>query len=101
MTDRQHFFTAKDGETIVAVAMLCPPDHKKPSDMAYMKVGFGKCFLQGGIRNVAAWNEMEGKAGQPCHRLAGQVWYLNLLTVEMSPYHTLYPTPDSAHHPKC
>ena len=29
------FFTAKiDGE-IVAVAMLCPPEYKKPSDMAY------------------------------------------------------------------
>ncbi len=76
------FFTAKDDGNIVAVAMLCPPDYKKPSDMAYMKAGFGKCFLQGGIRDVAAWNDMEGKAGQPCHRLAGQVWYLNLLTVE-------------------
>ena len=78
------FFTAKDDGKIVAVAMLCPPDYKKPSDMAYMKAGFGKCFQQGGIRDVAAWNDMEGKAGQPCHRLAGKVWYLNLLTVEPS-----------------
>lgn len=76
------FFTAKDSGQIVSVAMLCPPEYKKPSDMAYMKAGFGKCFLQGGIRDVAAWNTMEGKAGQPCHRLAGKVWYLNLLTVE-------------------
>lgn len=76
------FFTAKDSGQIVAVAMLCPPEYKKPSDMAYMKAGFGKCFLQGGVRDVAAWNTMEGKAGQPCRRLAGRVWYLNLLTVE-------------------
>ena len=62
--------------------MLCPPKYKKPSDMAYMRAGFGKCFLQGGIRDVAAWNAMEGKAGQPCHSLGGQTWYLNLLTVE-------------------
>ena len=76
------FFTAKiDGE-IVAVAMLCPPEYKKPSDMAYIRAGFGKCFLQGGVRDVAAWNYMEGKAGEPCHSLGGQTWYLNLLTVE-------------------
>ena len=76
------FFTAKiDGE-IVAVAMLCPPEYKKPSDMAYIRAGFGKCFLQGGLRDVAAWNDMEGKAGEPCHSLGGQTWYLNLLTVE-------------------
>ena len=34
------FFTAKDDGKIVAIAMLCPPDYKKPSDMAYMKAGF-------------------------------------------------------------
>ena len=76
------FFTAKiDGE-IVAVAMLCPPEYKKPSDMAYIRAGFGKCFLRGGVRDVAAWNDMEGKACEPCHSLGGQTWYLNLLTVE-------------------
>ena len=76
------FFTAKEDGNIVAVAMLCPPEYKKPSDMAYLRAGFGKCFLQGGIRDVAAWNDMEGKAVEPCHSLGGQTWYLNLLTVE-------------------
>ena len=66
------FFTAKEDWVIVAVAMLCPPEHQKPSDMAYMRAGFGRCFLQGGIRDVAAWNDMEGKAGEPCHSLGGQ-----------------------------
>ena len=76
------FFTAKEDRKILAVAMLCPPEYKKPSDMAYMRAGFGKCFLQGGIRDVAAWNAMGGKAGQPSHSLGGHTWYLNLLTVE-------------------
>ena len=76
------FFTAKEDGKILAVAMLCPPEYKKPSDMAYLPAGFGKCFLQGGIRDVAAWNDMEDKAGGPCHSLGGQTWYLNLLTVE-------------------
>ena len=76
------FLAAKDDGEIVAVAMLCPPAYKKHSDVAYMRAGFGKCFLQGGIRDVAAWNDMEGKAGEPCHSLGGQTWYLNLLTVE-------------------
>ena len=62
--------------------MLCPPEYQKPSDMAYMRAGFGRCFLQGGIRDVAAWNNMEGKAGGSCQSLGGQTWYLNLLTVE-------------------
>lgn len=76
------FFTAKEDRKILAVAMLCPPEYKKPSDMAYMRAGFGKCFLQGGIRDVAAWNAMGCKAGQPSHSLGGHTWYLNLLTVE-------------------
>jgi len=76
------FFAAKEEGTIVALAMLCPPEYKKPSALAYMKAGFGKCFLRGGIRDVAAWNDMEGKASEPCHGLAGKTWYLNLLTVE-------------------
>lgn len=38
----------------------------------------------GGLRDVAAWNAMEGKAAAPCHSLGGQAWYLNLLTVEPS-----------------
>ena len=76
------FFTAKEDGKILAVAMLCPPEYKKPSDMAYLPAGFGKCFLQGGIRDVAAWNDMEGQAVEPCHSLGGQTWYLNLLTVE-------------------
>ena len=78
------FFTAKDDGTIVALAMLCPPDYVKPSALGYMKAGFGKCFLRGGIRDVTAWNDMEGKAGEPCHRLGRKTWYLNLLTVEPS-----------------
>ena len=78
------FFTAKEEGAVVAVAMLCPPEYVKPSALAYMKAGFGKCFLRGGIRDVAAWNTMEGKASEPCHSLTGKTWYLNLLTVEPS-----------------
>lgn len=78
------FFTAKEEGAVVAVAMLCPPDYVKPSALAYMKAGFGKCFLRGGIRDVAAWNAMQGKANVPCHSLTGKTWYLNLLTVEPS-----------------
>lgn len=68
------FFTAKEDGKIVAVAMLCPPEYKKPSDMAYLRAGFGKCFLQGGIRDVAAWNDMEGKAVESCRSLGGQTY---------------------------
>ena len=76
------FFTAKEDGQIVAVAMLCDPNYHKPSDAEYIKAGFLKCYFQGGVRNVAAWNSMEGEAGKPCHALAGRTWYLNLLTVD-------------------
>ena len=76
------FFTASTEEKPIAVAMLCSPDYRKPSNMAYMKGGYGKVFLRGGIRNVSAWNDMEERALQPCRSLPGKVWYLNLLTVD-------------------
>ena len=34
------FFTAKEDGQIVAVAMLCDPDYRKPSDAEYIKAGF-------------------------------------------------------------
>ena len=77
-----NLFTAKEDGKVVAVAMLCDPDYKKPTDMDYMKAGFGKVFLRGGIRNVSAWNAMEAKALTPCRGLTGNTWYLNLLTVD-------------------
>lgn len=80
--DAATFMTAKEDGNIAAVAMLCDPNYKKPTDMAYMRAGFGKVFLRGGIKNVAAWNNMEAKASAPCHELAGGSWYLNLLTVD-------------------
>ena len=78
---RAFFFTVKKDGILIAVAMLCDSEYKKPTDMEYMKAGYGKAFLHGGIRNVSAWNTMEAEALKPCHSLAGGVWYLNLLTV--------------------
>ena len=79
--DRARFITVKKDGTLTAVAMLCDPKYKKPADMEYMKAGYGKVFLYGGIRNVSAWNAMEAEALKACRSLTGGVWYLNLLTV--------------------
>lgn len=79
--NRAFFLTVKKGGDLTAVAMLCDPDYKKPTDMEYMKAGYGTVFLHGGIRNVSAWNAMEDEALRPCHSLSDGVWYLNLLTV--------------------
>lgn len=80
--DRACFFTVKKDGKLVAVTMLCDPDYKKPTGMEYMKAGYGKVFLHGGIRNVSAWDAMEAEALKPCRSLAGKAWYLNLLTVD-------------------
>ena len=76
------FFTAKKDGVLAAAAMLCAPDYRKPSDGQYLRTGYLVAMLHGGIRNVNAWNEMEKKAGAPCHSLTGNIWYLSLLTVD-------------------
>ena len=80
--DRAAFFTIKNENKLRAVVMLCDPNYQKPTDMEYMKAGFGKVFLRGGIRNVSAWNAMEAEAMKPYRSFTGNVWYLNLLTVD-------------------
>lgn len=76
------FFTAKMDGGLAAAAMLCAPDYRKPSDGKYLRTGYLAAMLHGGIRDVNAWNEMEKKAGAPCHSLTGNTWHLSLLTVE-------------------
>ncbi len=80
--DRAAFFTVKKDGRLAAVAMLCSPGYQKPSDLEYMKAGYGKAFLCGGIRNVLAWNAMEAEAYKPCRGLSDEAWYLNMLTVD-------------------
>ncbi len=76
------FFTAKKDGKLAAVAMLCAPDYRKPSDGQYLRTGYLSAMFHGGVRNVNAWNEMEKLAGAPCHSLTGNTWYLSLLTVD-------------------
>lgn len=61
------FFTAKEEGKIVAVTMLCPPEYQKPSDMAYMRAGFGRCFLQGASgmsRHGMTWRARQSKGAK-------------------------------------
>ncbi len=75
------FFTALEDGSPVAVAQLCSPDFKKPSDVAYIRCGWLGVMRKGGIRQVNAWNDMEKLASAPCHTIPGKNWYLSLLTV--------------------
>lgn len=75
------FMTARENDRIAAVAQLCAPDFKKPSDAEYIRRGWVRVLLSGGIRQVNAWHTMEMQASAPCHELAGKNWYLSLLTV--------------------
>ena len=75
------FLTARENGRIAAVAQLCAPDFKKPSDAEYIRRGWVRVLLSGGIGQVAAWHAMEMQASAPCHELTGKNWYLSLLTV--------------------
>ena len=79
--DRAELWVAKEDGEIIAVAMLCSPDYHKPTDSQYMKAGFWKVFLAGGIKAVSDWNAMDAEAGKPCHSRK-DAWYLSLLTVD-------------------
>ncbi len=72
---------ARDGDRLCAVALLCPPSWVKPSAWEYMRAGYGKVFLAGGIRRVSDWDEMNAEAMKPCHA-EKNAWYLSSLTVD-------------------
>ena len=74
--------TASEDNTLVAMAMLCPPGVHRPSVASYLKAGFWKAFWYGGVRDSIAWTIMDDKAGAPCHKLAENAWYLSLLSVD-------------------
>lgn len=78
------FITAKENGKIVAIAQLCTPDYKKPSDLDYIRAGWLGVMFKGGVKEVNAWNDMEKLASAPCHGLTGKSWYLSMLTVAKS-----------------
>lgn len=57
------FFTAKDDGKVLVVAMLCPPEYKKPSDLAYMRAGFGKCFFSWRYSGCGGMEHHGGQGG--------------------------------------
>ena len=75
------FITALEDGKIVAVAQLCRPDFRRPSDADYVRAGWFGVLFRGGVRQVNAWNDMEKRASAPCHSLQDGNWYLSLLTV--------------------
>lgn len=76
------FLTANNDRSLAAVAMLCPPGVRRPSDITYLKAGFWKAFLYGGFHNVCSWTAMNDKASAPCHEQSEKAWYLSMLTVD-------------------
>ena len=72
---------AWDGDALCAVALLCPPSWVKPSAWEYMRAGYGKVFLAGGLRRVSDWDGMNAGAMKPCHA-EKNAWYLSSLTVD-------------------
>ena len=76
------FLTANEDHSLAAVAMLYPPGVHRPSDIAYLKAGFWKAFLYGGLHNVCSWTAMNDRASAPCHELSEKTWYLSMITVD-------------------
>ena len=79
-----HYLTAREDGKIVAVAIVRDPNYQMPDTKAYIKAGFWKNLVIGGVKNVAAWFEMDEQAGKPCQALGGNTWCLHLLAVDIS-----------------
>ena len=75
------FLTAREDGRLLAVAQLCSPAFRKPTNLCYLRCGWLGVLRWGGSGPVNAWNAMEKLASAPCHGLGGQNWYLSLLTV--------------------
>ena len=79
---KAHFLTASEDGKILAVAMVRAPGCEMPAWGEYLKAGCWKAFLLGGYKNMTAWCGMDLKAEEPCRKLDGKFWFLNILTVE-------------------
>ena len=77
-------YTVRNNGRLVAVAQLCRPGFRKPSDMRYITSGFLRALFAGGIRDVIAWLKMDTEASDPFHELPDKCWYLNILSVSPS-----------------
>ena len=78
---RVHYLKAVENGRIAAIAVLRDPSYQMPGIKDYLRAGFWKNLLIGGYKNVAAWFDMDQKAGVPCAGLGGNTWFLHLLAV--------------------
>ncbi len=79
---RAHFFVARRGGAIVAVAQIFPPDYRKPSTLRYLTHGWCRVLALPDQKAVNAWSKMDESAAAYCHAMmGGGTWYLSSLTV--------------------
>ena len=81
--DKMTFFTAKENGKIIATAIVRAPGYVMPTTGEYIKAGFWRNILIAGLKNVAAWFEMDQDAGLPCSELK-EAYFLHLLAVDRS-----------------
>lgn len=77
-----HCLVGKQNGRIVAIAIVRDPGYRMPTVREYLRAGFWKNLVIGGYRNVAAWFEMDQKAGIPCQEQCPDAWFVHLLAVE-------------------
>lgn len=77
-----HMLVGRLNGEIVAVCQLHAPDHKKPSDLAYLLHGFGKVYTIGNKTLVKDWLNMDANASEPCHNLKPNAWYISSLAID-------------------
>lgn len=81
------YLVGRDGDKIVAVAQLNPPQYKKPSDLWYVLNGWLKVYREGDRKTIDDWIKMDSDAGIPCHeyqKTSPGIWYASSLTVDPS-----------------
>lgn len=79
---RSDFFVAWEDDRIAAIAVVRRTSYRMPDVDAYLKAGFWKCLVVGGVKHTAAWYNMDLEAGKPCQGIDGNTWFLHLLAVD-------------------
>lgn len=72
----------KENDKIISVAQLHAPNYKKPTDLQYFLGGFTRIYKTADKQTIDDWLAMDAQAGQPCHELAKDAWYLSSLVVD-------------------
>ena len=82
---KARFLVAKVDGKMVGLAVLEPPNFKRPSVFQFLIHGWLQVYWGVNVRRMNDWIAMDDAAGKPCHdyqKSNPDIWYMSSLTVD-------------------